>query len=197
MLEALELLGKQLNSIYLEKQPHSGRPFWLTELPWQTEHEEQEVILRLQRPFLMDRPKESIVHLIQTQSYLAHLIFRTAERLSYPVSPMPNAMSNALKLLCYAFNDACQLLQDRVKHMDALHHARYRKEHARALRHLYQQQALHGKRIETASHQLRHALAEENGSLSSLDSVMLMLTLDDLCEIMGRIRALLTSLQQY
>lgn len=200
MLDAINLLSRQLCTTYLTNIiEHTGRPFWLTDLPWQTEHQEQETIASLQRPFLKSRPKEAIAHLIQAQSCISQLTFRIAERLSYPATIFPNTLKQELAKLCYFFDDACQSLKSQINDQNSLFRPRYiqRGKRKKTLSQIYHQQTLFSKHVDTTSHKLRRLLVAESNKIPVIDNVLLTLTLDDLSELMGRVRSFLSILLRY
>ena len=195
VLEALGLLNRQLQSSLSAKPTWQGRPEWLTEFTLVLEKHEKELITRLHQPTLTAQPKELILAMMQTQSNLAHIINRLAERLSYrPVKLLPD-MQEKMILLCRHFGKAVFLLRQGVAELEGLNRAGFRKQHASTLKQAHQELIHHIEALRECSSHLRESLFQHESQLEQMDIALLLLTLDDIEDLTLWMRSMIIQMQ--
>ena len=195
VLEALGLLNRQLQNALSAKSGWQGRPEWLTEFTLVLEKHEKELIIRLHQPTLTAQPKELILAMMQTQTNLAHIINRLAERLSYrPVKLLPRMQERMIQL-CSHFGKTVFLLRQGVAELEGLNRAGFRKQHASTLKQAHQELIHHIEALRECSSTLRELLFQHESQLEQMDIALLLLTLDDVEDLTLWMRSMIIQMQ--
>ena len=195
VLEALGLLNRQLQSSLSAKSTWHGRPEWLTELSLVLSKHEKELISRLHQPSITAQPKELILSMLQTQTNLAYIINRLAERLSYrPVKLLPD-MQERMVQLCRHFGKAVYLLRQGIAELEGLNNAGFRKQHASTLQQAHQELTHHIEALRESSSLLRELAFKYEGQLEQMDLALLLLTIDDIEDLTLWMRSMIIQMQ--
>ena len=195
VLEALGLLNRQLQSSLSTKSSWQGRPEWLTEFTLMLEKHEKELITRLHQPSITAQPKELILAMMQTQSNLAHIINRLAERLSYrPMQLLPDMQEKMIQLSRH-FGKAVYLLRQGVAELEGLNRAGFRKQHASTLKQAHHDLIHHIEALRECSSSLRELLLQGESQLEQMDTALLLLSLDDIEDLTLWMRSMIIQMQ--
>lgn len=179
VLEALGLLNRQLQSQLSVPSKWQGRPQWLAEFSGLIEKHERAVMVCLYQPSLTAQPKDRILTMLQTQSNLAHLIGRLAERFSYRPMQLTPDMKNTLILLCQNFGKAVYQLRQGIIELDSLKTG-LKKPHGQSMTEIHEKLIDCIDAIKGNGQALREQAFLQEKSVSQLDIAILLLTLDDM-----------------
>jgi uncharacterized protein Yka (UPF0111/DUF47 family) len=195
VLDALLYLNRQVQSLSSERmQPPAATP-WIKELPKQLEHLEQDVLSRLQKPSLTSQPREVVIDILQTQTHLAHQIFRLSERLSYRSLKLPAEMIVPMNNLTHQFGKTVYQLRQGVIELNELSRGGFRKQHARSLNSVRKSLAMCVDELRSTSHEIRDQACQFESDIDPVDVALLFLILDDISDLSLWMRSLVIHLQ--
>ncbi|MGI9279498.1 MAG: DUF47 family protein [Endozoicomonas sp.] len=195
VLDGLLHLNRQIQSLSSEQMQAPASTPWIKELPHQLELLEQEVLSRLQRPSLTAQPKEVVIDVLQTQSQLAHQIFRLSERLSYRPLRLPAEMIVPLNNLTRQFGKTVYQLRQGVIELDELSQGGFRKQHSKSQTCVRQSLASSVDELRKISHEIREQTCQMESEIDPVDVALLFLILDDISDLSLWMRSLITHLQ--
>ncbi|MGI9273238.1 MAG: DUF47 family protein [Endozoicomonas sp.] len=197
VLDALLCLNRQILNLNAERHTSQGAQQWLCEQPARLEKLEQDVLARLQQPTLTAQPKDLIISMMQTQSSLAHQIFRLAERLSYRPLKLPLEISDSMQSLGKQFSKTVYHLRKGVAELDELNQAGFRKQHGRKLQDIRHQLASYTDELRNTSHDIRNQACELESHMDAVDVALLFLILDDISDLSLWMRSMMVHLQTW
>lgn len=187
VLRSLRFLSQQLQGVYVPHYPLQQWPEWMHDTSHQLKSLEQEIIAKLQKPFIMALPRGLVISRLHTQNNLANIVYRLAERLSYYPMALPENLQGVMARLCRNFGKAVNQLCQGTAQLDALSRAGFRKKHSGLLDRTCQQLAVYVHEITLDSAALRKKIYiqdnVQDGVMETLDVALLFMTLDDIGEL--------------
>lgn len=197
VLDALLYLNRQIRCISSDPTTAPTTTPWIKELPRKLEKLEQDVLIRLQKPSLTSQPREIVINVLQTQSNLAHQIFRLSERLSYRPLRLPAEMIMPINNLSRQFGKTVYHLRQGVTDLEALNKGGFRKQHSKTLHNIRQELALYVDDLRSTSHEIREQACQFESDIDPVDVALLFLILDDISDLSLWMRSMVIHLQTW
>ena len=195
VLEALELLNRQLQGQLSAQARWQGRPNWLAEFHTIIERHERAIVSSLYQPSLTAHPKDRIQTMLQTQNNLAHQVCRLAERFSYRPLQLPEYMNNSMILLCQNFGKAVYHLRQGVDELESQSKSGLRKPVTDSITRTLQNLMHFIEAIRENGQTLREQAFMQESGMNQLDIALLLLTIDDMEDLTLWMKTMVIQLQ--